>query len=153
MNEKVRLANAIRLPDGTWIRGRGLRKPVPDGPSPEEGLYLGTARLRRRHDRTLTWPHAWIDWPDFLVPRNPEYAVERIQDLYEQAKAGRLVEVACNGGIGRTGTAIACMAMLAGLQPAEAISWTRANFHHRAIETPFQRRWALRFPAMSATGD
>jgi protein-tyrosine phosphatase len=140
------LTGAIRLPDGVWVRGRGLRRPVPEGPSPDYGLYLGTIRLFRGHEPELRWPHRWIDWPDFLLPRDRERAVRGIRVLHEHAHAGRQVEVACGGGVGRTGTVIACLAVLAGLTPSEAITWTRANYHKRAIETPWQRRWVGQFP-------
>lgn len=141
------LIGAIRLPDGPWIRGRGLRRPTPQGASPDYGLYLGTRRLYRRHDPKLSWPHRWIEWPDFLLPRDPEQAIREIRKLHEYAHAGRQVEVACNGGVGRTGTTIACLAVLAGLPTTEAISWTRTNYHPRAVETPWQRRWVTHFPS------
>lgn len=141
------LTNAIRLPDGCWVRGRGLRHGPPAGPAPDFGLYLGTARLRRRHGPELPWPQQWIDWPDFLLPRDSAAAVTRIRALHDRAHAGESVEVACGGGVGRTGTVIACLAVLAGLPPAEAITWTRATHHPRAMETPWQRRWVGRFPS------
>jgi hypothetical protein len=31
--------------------------------------------------------------------------------------------------------------VLDGLSPAEAFAWVRENYHPRAIETPWQRRW------------
>ncbi|WP_067812829.1 phosphatase domain-containing protein [Actinomadura kijaniata] len=141
------LTDAIRLPDGTWIRGRGLRRPLPDGPAPEVGLYLGSARLRRRHEETLRWPHTWIDWPDFLLPRDPGEAVRQIRALHEKARSGAAAEVACGGGVGRTGTVIACLAILSGLDPADAVAWARRHHHPKAVETPWQRRWVTRFPA------
>ncbi|GAA4205555.1 protein-tyrosine phosphatase family protein [Streptosporangium oxazolinicum] len=140
------LVGALRLPDGSWIRGRGLRRPPPEGPTPGFGLYLGSDRLRRRHEGELRWPHAWIQWPDFLLPRDHDLAVRRIRALHERALAGTAVEVACGGGVGRTGTVVACLAVLAGLAPADAVAWTREHHHHRAVETPWQRRWVLRFP-------
>jgi protein-tyrosine phosphatase len=120
---------------------------VPEGPLPDFGLYLGTGRMRRRNEAALDWPHAWIAWPDFLLPRDRDDAVRRIQDLYDRARSGAAVEVACGGGVGRTGTVIACLAVLAGLDPADAVAWTREHHHRRAVETPWQRRWATRFPA------
>lgn len=123
------------------MRGRGLRRPMPAGPLPEYGLYLGT----RHHDQP--WAHDWIDWPDFLLPRDRDQAVARIVALHERARAGLRVEVACGGGVGRTGTVIACLAVLSGLPPAEAIAWTREHHHRRAVETPWQRRWVTRFAA------
>lgn len=148
------LPGAIRLPDGSLVRGRGLRRPLPAPPSPDGvrpvpdfGLYLGTGRLRRRFHLDLPWPHEWVDWPDFLLPTDREHAVRNIQALYERARAGERVEVACGGGVGRTGTVVACLAVIAGVPPADAVAWTRANYHRRAVETPWQRRWVARFPA------
>lgn len=141
------LTGAIRLPDGSWVRGRGLRNPPPAGTAPDYGLYLGSRRLRRRHEPGLTWHHDWIDWPDFLLPRDRGHATDRIRALHDHARADERAEVACGAGVGRTGTVIACLAVLAGLPPPEAIAWTRANYHHRAVETPWQRRWVTRFPA------
>lgn len=145
-DEAIQLPGAIRLPDGSSVRGRGLRAPSPAGAFPDYGLYLGTDRLRSRHEHELIWPHEWLDWPDFLLPRDGEQAVRLIKALRERAHAGEKVEVACGGGVGRTGTVIACLAVLAGLPPASAIAWTRVNHHHRAVETPWQRRWVRRFP-------
>ena len=51
------------------------------------------------------------------------------------------VEIACGGGIGRTGTALALLAVLSGLDAGEAIDWVRRTYHRRAVETPWQRRW------------
>jgi len=140
------LPGAVRLPDGTYVRGRGLRRPLPEGPTPGIGLYLGSGPARRRHEAALPWPHTWIDWPDFLLPRDSDEAVRQIHHLHEQARSGALAEVACGGGVGRTGTVIACLAILSGADPADAIAWTRAHHHPRAVETPWQRRWVTRFP-------
>jgi hypothetical protein len=149
----TRLDDAIQLPDGAWVRGRGLRDPAPGGPPPEFGLYLGTRKLRDRH--SFTWPHEWLEWPDFLLPRDTGMAVTRIRDLHRRALAGQRVEVACGGGIGRTGTVMAALAILAGVPAGDAVSWTRAGYHHRAVETPWQRRWlTTRFaPALRAGAD
>lgn len=140
------LTGAIPLPDGTWVRGRGLRDPRPDGPLPDHGLYLGTGRLRDAHDADLAWSHEWLDWPDFRLPRDPEHAIDRITALYTRARGNERVEVACGAGMGRTGTVIACLAVLAGVPGADAVAWTRANYHPRAVETPWQRDWVRRFP-------
>ncbi|NUT92291.1 MAG: protein tyrosine phosphatase [Saccharothrix sp.] len=133
------LSGAIQLPDGAWIRGRGLRKPAPED-TPSFGLYLGTSR------REMPWPHEWVDWPDFRLPRSPERAVEQIRALHARALAGEDVEVACGGGVGRTGTVVACLAVLAGVPAGEAVAWTRAHYRKGAVETPWQKRWVARFP-------
>jgi protein-tyrosine phosphatase len=55
------------------------------------------------------------------------------------------VEVACSGGTGRTGTALACLAVLDGVPAADAVTFVRANYRPRAVETPSQRRFVARF--------
>ncbi|MDL5156538.1 protein-tyrosine phosphatase family protein [Actinomycetospora termitidis] len=133
----------LTLPDGRTVRARGLRS----GPPPEApafGLYLGSERAARRHDPALIWPHRWLVWPDFRTPRHPDEARTAIEALHARA-ASEVVEVACGGGIGRTGTVLACLATLDGLGPDEAVAWVRAHHHRRAVETPGQRRWVRWF--------
>jgi protein-tyrosine phosphatase len=142
----MRLTEAIQLPDGAWVRGRGLRHPLPSGPEPEFGLYLGSPKLRQRHETSLRWPTTWLDWPDFRLPRDPETARAAIRNLHARALAGERVEVACGGGVGRTGTVLACLAILAGHPREEAVAWARENHNRHAVETPWQRRWARNFP-------
>ncbi|AXB42433.1 protein-tyrosine phosphatase family protein [Amycolatopsis albispora] len=140
------LPGSLQLPDGSWVRGRGLRRPLPPGPTPDFGLYLGSRRLRREHDAGLHWPHTWLQWPDFWLPRDRDAAIREIRALHDRARAGEAVEVACAGGVGRTGTVLACLAVLAGTDPADAVAWTRRHHSPRAVETPWQRRWVRRFP-------
>lgn len=147
------LTGAIRLPDGTLIRGRGRRAGLPGGPLPDFGFYLGrppdprgrtrwpASAIRRGARWRPDWPAEWIDWPDFGTPRSSEPAAAAIEHAYRLARAGQRVEVACTGGTGRTGTVLACMAILAGHPHAEAVTWTRENYRPRAVETPGQRRW------------
>ncbi|GGV01089.1 protein-tyrosine-phosphatase [Actinomadura cremea] len=131
------------------MRGRGLRNPAPSGPEPEFGLYLGTAKLRQRHEADLRWPHTWLEWPDFRLPRDRDQAIQEIRALHDRARSGAAVEVACGGGVGRTGTVIACLAVLAGIDPADAVTWAREHHNKRAVETPWQRRWVRSFPSRS----
>jgi protein-tyrosine phosphatase len=55
------------------------------------------------------------------------------------------VEIACWGGRGRTGTALACLAVLDGVPAAEAVPYVRAHYDRRAVETPWQRNYVARF--------
>ena len=139
------LVGTLVLPDGAELRGRGLGRPQPEGPDPDYGLYLGSNRLRRRHDAGLGWDHDWIRWPDFLLPLNRAEARREILGLHSRALAGEAVEVACYGGVGRTGTVLACLATVSGLTPDEAVAWAREHHNHRAVETPWQRRWVRWF--------
>ncbi len=142
---RTALPGAIELPDGCWVRGRGLRSQPAGEHRPHFGLYLGSDRLRRRHQPQQPWDQDWITWPDFLVPLDPDHATGAIVDLHRRAHTLERVEVACGGGVGRTGTVIACLAVLAGVAPADAVAWTRANYRSRAVETPWQRRWVHAF--------
>lgn len=135
------LAEEILLPDGTPVRGRGRRQPLPDGPLPELGLFLG----RPGRVGLPEWPVDRIDWPDFRVPRDPVAASAAIIAAYRRARAGHRVEVTCGGGTGRTGTVIACMAVLAGHPAADAVAWTRRTYRRHAVETWGQRRWVRWF--------
>jgi Protein-tyrosine phosphatase len=146
------LSGAIALPDGTLVRGRGRREPFPAGPLPDFGLYLGhppdrhrRTLLRRRPAWRPDWPAEWIDWPDFRTPRDADAAAARIVDAYRRARSGERVEIACTGGTGRTGTVIACMAVLAGHPAEDAVAWTRSHYRPRAVETRGQRRWIAGF--------
>ncbi|WP_447003919.1 protein-tyrosine phosphatase family protein [Saccharothrix isguenensis] len=144
------LPGAVELPDGALVRGRGLRNPMPEG-TPDYGLYLGSAKMRARRGAGITWTHEWVEWPDFRVPKSPDQAVALIRDLHARAVAGERVEVACGGGVGRTGTVIACLAVLAGVPAGDAVAWTRAHYSRRAVETPWQKRWVARFPDVRPT--
>jgi len=47
--------------------------------------------------------------------------------------------------LGRTGTALACLAVLDGVVAAEAVGYVREHYNSRAVETPWQRRFVSRF--------
>src|SRR4051794_18331496 len=61
-----------------------------------------------------TWPAEIIDWPDFGLPPDGAQAAAQIREAFARARVGQIVEVGCLGGLGRTGTVLACMAVLAG---------------------------------------
>ena len=128
----------VTFPDGRVVRGRGLRHPLPPGPGPEFGVYL-TAKP----PEGLAWPHRWVRWPDFRLPASTPEALAALEEAWIRAPSRR-VEVACGGGVGRTGTALAALAVRAGIPPAEAVRWVRASYRDRAVETPWQRRWVGR---------
>lgn len=91
-----------------------------------------------------TWPHRRIDWPDFGIPRNRADALDALAEGLARARDGQLVEVACHGGRGRTGTALAAIAVLDGMRPREAVRWVRHTYDPKAVETPWQAWWVRR---------
>jgi len=132
---------AVSLPDGAVVHGRGRREPLPPGPPPTFGLCLGSDNGTFRPE----WRLEWVDWPDFRTPRDPEAAAAAIRRAHGLAHAGERVEITCGGGNGRTGTVIACLAVLSGVPADEAVAWTRAHYRRHAVETPGQRRWVRWF--------
>lgn len=130
----------VVMPSGRIIRGRALRRDVLTSPDPTFGLYLHS-----RPPADIPWEHRWIRWPDFWLPTDRGAAINDILATWQRANEER-TEVACGGGIGRTGTALACLAALDGLPWADAIAYVRERYHPRAVETPWQRRFVERFP-------
>jgi protein-tyrosine phosphatase len=121
----------VELPGGVRVRGRRLADPA----EPVDfGLMLGNGKAPG-------WPHRQVRWPDFWIPRDRADALDALREAYRRAGSGESVEVACRGGVGRTGTALAALAVLDGLAPDAAVDWVRLRYHRRAVETPWQRRW------------
>ncbi len=133
-------SGVLHLPSGRLVRGRGLRNPMPTGPNPDFGLYL----LARRPVAPLAWDARWVRWPDFRLPSDRGDALDAMAEAWRRTGDER-VEVACGGGRGRTGTALACLAIIDGVPPGEAVAFVRASYHPRAVETPWQRRYVARF--------
>lgn len=131
----------LRLPSGRLVRGRGLRRPQPAGPPPDFGLYL-----LGRPAPAVAWQARWVRWPDFWVPSDPAGFARVLREAWVRSAAER-VEIACGGGRGRTGTALACLAVLDGVPPEEAVGYVRAHYAPGAVETPWQRRYVRGFVA------
>ncbi|MDX5568046.1 protein phosphatase [Streptomyces sp. ID05-04B] len=130
----------LALPSGRLIRGRGLRRPLdPAAPVPAYGLYL----LGRRPPAP-PWESRWVRWPDFRLPADREDARAALAEVWLRA-ADERVEIACAGGRGRTGTALACLAVLDGVPPRAAVAFVRDHYDRRAVETPWQGGYVRRF--------
>ncbi|GAA1625980.1 protein-tyrosine phosphatase family protein [Actinoplanes couchii] len=129
----------LRLPSGRLVRGRGLRAPMPTGHAPRFGVYL-----LGKPPPEFGWTTRWIRWPDFWLPSDRAYTKSVLQEALTHADAER-VELACWGGVGRTGTALACLAVLDGVPPTEAVTFIRRNYNEHAVETPWQKRFVERF--------
>ena len=128
----------VELPGGAVVQATGLTRDGHD-PDPDFGLYLD----HRWEMMDLAWEHEVLAWPDFGVPSDREATHRAIRDAYGRAAAGERVEIGCLGGIGRTGTVLGCMAVLAGVPPTEARAWVRAHYHPLAIETDDQHRFVV----------
>jgi protein-tyrosine phosphatase len=130
----------VTMPDGTRVRACGIFDRREDDDQRDFGLYMDERWQP-------TWPAEVIEWPDLGVPSAPTEAAAQIRDAFVRAKAGEGVEVGCLGGRGRTGTVLACMAVLAGVSATDAVTWVRNNYDAAAVETPEQEEWVLWFAA------
>lgn len=130
----------VRLPSGRLLRGRTLRRPLPDSPLPEFAVYL-----LGDHPASVRWDARWVRWPDFRLPTDRRDAQDALHEAWRRAELER-VEVACGGGRGRTGTALGCIAVLDGVPAREAVAFIQEHYDPRAIEAPWQRRYVARFP-------
>jgi len=92
----------------------------------------------------VPWPSRWVRWPDFRLPADAGDLRDALREALARAGEER-VEVACRGGNGRTGTALACLAVLDGVPAAEAVAWVRAHYRPHAVETRRQRAFVERF--------
>jgi len=92
----------------------------------------------------MDWPSRWVHWSDWWLSTDPSDAEAALLELWRRADAER-VEVACSGGQGRTGTALACLAVLDGLPARDAVRYVRRHYNPRAVETPWQRRYVRQF--------
>lgn len=136
----------LRLPSGRLVRGRGLRRPLPEGPAPTFAVYL-----LGKPPPDVAWPSRWVRWPDFWLPTDRAQAGEAFHEAWGRAATER-VEIACGGGRGRTGTALACLAVIDGIPADQAVAYVRQRYDRRAVETPWQRRYVARFsPARRGT--
>ena len=97
-------------------------KPLSDDAVPEFGLYLlGQPPVH------VAWAWRWVRWPDFRLPVDGADARDALGEAWWRAVDER-VEIACRGGFGRTGTALACLAVLDGVPASSSrcslgVSW------------------------------
>jgi len=69
---------------------------------------------------------------------DPETALSIAREILDACRAGSTVVVHCVGGIGRSGMIAACVEVLTGMDPGQAIATVRARRSPRALETSAQ---------------
>jgi hypothetical protein len=131
----------VTFPDGTSVQATGSGRPDGD-PRPDFALYLDEC-----WDGVGDWEREPLEWADFGLPSDVEGARGAIRRAFERAHAGERVEIGCLGGTGRTGTVLACMAVLSGVSVEQAPTWVRTNYRPGAVETDAQHDFVLDFGA------
>jgi hypothetical protein len=124
--------------DGAPIRITG--GPFDAMPEAARGLCL-EARAARLAEA------AWrLDVPDFGLPDEAGLRGVLQQMLAEmRAVPDGAYHIGCKAGLGRTGTAMACLALMVGAVEGDPVAWLRAAYHPEAIETPAQEDFVRRF--------
>lgn len=141
--EAHRHLDTVILPDGTRLTGVSFDRAAPysRARNPDYGLYLDPLWQP-------PWDHGHLEWPDFGGPASAEAVTEALGAILERARSGQVVEVGCLGGHGRTGTALACLAILAGYQASGAVAWARSSYCAKAVETPAQEAFVAGFKGL-----
>ncbi|HEY7265490.1 MAG TPA: protein-tyrosine phosphatase family protein [Trebonia sp.] len=131
--ETHRHLSTVVLPDGTQLTAASYDPVAPYARTrePDYGLYLDSRWQP-------PWANDHVDWPDFGLPADTEAFLEALKAVLERARSGQDVEVGCLGGHGRTGTALACLAVLTGHPASDAVAWVRSSYCAKAVETPRQ---------------
>jgi len=83
---------------------------------------------------------------DMNVPADAASYRSTLEGMTGAIRAGQTVVIACRGGLGRTGTAVACLLVDAGMEPDAAIALTRAarpKAIERGIQVAWVRAWRL----------
>lgn len=124
----------VEFPDGVTVYASSLRDREDNEDAPDFGLYLDGGW-------TPSCLNYHLGWPDYGIPNRWELAATMIIDTYRKAAEGQWVEVGCLGGHGRTGTVLACMAVLAGVPAKQATQWVRTNYCPETVETEEQEWW------------
>jgi uncharacterized protein YihD (DUF1040 family) len=134
----------VDLPSGISIQAKGLSSAIDssDDRRPDWAVYFDDS-----WKSMVSWPSVFITWPDFGVPApdDERRLFDSVHEMRARATQGECVEMGCTGGTGRTGTALACLVVLEGFDPAAAIAWVRSNYHRYAIETDDQEALVDRF--------
>jgi protein tyrosine phosphatase len=134
----------VTFPDDTFVLARGRLDLVPSERfrSPDFAVYMDE---RWTADPEVTWPYQLVAWPDFGLPRAEADVFDLVRGVHGRANAGELVEIACYGGLGRTGTFLSCLAIVAGVHAQSALTWVREHYDERAVETEDQEAFITRF--------
>lgn len=140
---------AVTFPNGVKVQASSLvqNHSQRDNGEPDFALYLDSGW--RNEGAAIMLP--WDDWG--LPAVKYAVAAESIRTAYAWAEGNMLVEVGCIGAHGRTGTALACMAILAGVEPTKAVSWVRSNYCTDAVEGLSQEWFVKWFAAYIVNGE
>ncbi|MDY5589852.1 MAG: protein-tyrosine phosphatase family protein [Arcanobacterium sp.] len=133
----------VEFPSGRRIRGRSWNQPISE--YADVSAVLTTAspeEFAARHAVGMGRELVYISWPDYRIPRRPQQAIEQLAELLERASSER-VEITCGGGVGRTGTALAMMAIIDGMKASDAIDLVQTQYNPESATSHAQRGFLM----------
>jgi Polymorphic toxin system, DSP-PTPase phosphatase len=84
---------------------------------------------------------------DLGIPIDADAFRVFLRDLLRRLRAGEDLYVHCLAGLGRTGTALACLLVLEGEAARGAVAVVRGCYRPAAVESPAQRQFVEGFEA------
>lgn len=130
MNVKLDWDLRIRLNDPQTL-GSGMDS--------VRGDAAATALLGKELTSVIPPPTLDVNWEDFQTPSVEKDWWYRLVEKLESFETPMNIGLYCWGGHGRTGTALAILAELAGIIPNtyvhDAVQWVRDNYCEDAVET------------------
>jgi len=142
---EVKIGKFTALASGLMDRPKdGIPGPEP---WPDAGIYLdrqwfghlgGLASAGVEAPIDPWWPFIVVDWTD-QAALEADYYATLVDTAVEMLEAGQRVEIACQGGHGRTGTLLAgILAKVESLPAREAIDTLRKRYCKQAVESHAQ---------------
>lgn len=126
----------VTFPDGTMVWASSHFKRKENEALPDLGFYLDSVWT----PECLAF---FVPWQDYGLPKLAfSRVMEGIKLVHTMAQSGKIVEIGCIGGHGRTGTVLGCLAILTGVPVADAAKWVQDNYCEEAIEGARQE-WFL----------
>jgi hypothetical protein len=77
-------------------------------------------------------------WPDYGTPRDMKLLKTSLRWLLREVGRGKIIEIGCMGGHGRTGTVLALLLVLQGVSPTQACRQVWKRYCSEAIESQRQ---------------
>ncbi|MFI6284812.1 hypothetical protein ACIBCM_08660 [Streptomyces sp. NPDC051018] len=125
---------------GTSLDSAERRLRAPHAEPADFGLYLDE---RWRGETDARTPY-FVFWPTLEAPVESSLLISLVKELAVELRNGATVEVACFGGHGRTGAALACLDIVLGEVTAEdAVARIRREYCPFAVGSAELERFVL----------
>ncbi|WP_124054184.1 protein-tyrosine phosphatase family protein [Arcanobacterium ihumii] len=128
----------VEFPSGRRVRGRSWRASVTQEADVSVVLTTASGKEFSNNGVIGSGETITIDWPDYRLPRRPSQAIQVLRDVWQRSDK-ELVEITCSGGVGRTGTALAILAIFEGMCSTDAIDFVQEKYNPGSVSEHAQR--------------